>query len=61
MASKTTNLNLHKIDLTDAPPDITVINGNWDIIDAELSSKPNMSDVESYVNTQIGNAIGGSY
>ena len=33
MSSKTTNFNLHKIDLTDAPPDITVLNQNWDIID----------------------------
>ena len=36
MSSKTTNFNLHKIDLTDAPPDITVLNGNFDIIDAQL-------------------------
>lgn len=36
MASKTTNFNLHKIDLTDAPPDITVLNQNWDAIDSEL-------------------------
>lgn len=36
MASTTTNYNLHKIDLTDAPPDITVLNQNWDIIDANL-------------------------
>lgn len=36
MSSKTTNLNLHKIDLTDAPPDITVLNQNWDILDAEI-------------------------
>ena len=36
MATNTPNYNLHKIDLTDAPPDITVLNGNWDIIDGEL-------------------------
>ena len=36
MSSKTTNFNLHKIDLTDAPPDITVLNQNWDKIDQEL-------------------------
>lgn len=36
MSSKTTNYNLHKIDLTDAPPDITVLNQNWDIIDTKL-------------------------
>ena len=38
MASKTTNYNLHKIDLTDAPPDITVLNPNFDIIDTELKN-----------------------
>ena len=36
MATNTPNYNLHKIYLTDAPPDITVLNGNWDIIDGEL-------------------------
>ena len=36
MATQTTNYGLHKIDLTDAPPDITVLNQNFDIIDAEL-------------------------
>lgn len=33
MSSTTTNFGLHKIDLTDAPPDITVLNQNWDKID----------------------------
>ena len=36
MASKTPNYNLHKIDLTDSPPDITILNQNWDTIDSEL-------------------------
>lgn len=36
MSSKTTNYNLHKIDLTDSPPDITVLNQNADIIDEKL-------------------------
>lgn len=36
MSSKTTNYNLHKIDLTDAPPDITAINPNWDTVDTKL-------------------------
>lgn len=39
MSTTTTNYNLHKIDLTDAPPDITVINPNWDTIDTELSKR----------------------
>lgn len=38
MATYTTNYNLTKIDLNDAPPDITVINSNWDTIDAELKT-----------------------
>lgn len=51
MATKTPNFNLHKIDLTDAPPDITVLNQNWDTIDTELKkaytsdNKPTASDV----------------
>lgn len=36
MSSKTTNYNLHKIDLTDAPPDITVLNPNWDTLDTKI-------------------------
>lgn len=36
MSSKTTNYNLHKIDLNDSPPDITVLNQNFDIIDDVL-------------------------
>ena len=36
MSSKTANLNLHKIDLTDAPPDITVLNQNWDTLDEKV-------------------------
>jgi hypothetical protein len=47
MSSKTTNYNLHKIDLTDAPPDITVLNQNWDIIDEELH------DIESNVQNKV--------
>lgn len=33
---QTTNYALKKIELTDSPPDITVINPNWDTIDEEL-------------------------
>lgn len=32
----TTNFGLKKIELIDSPPDITVINPNWDTIDAKL-------------------------
>lgn len=38
MSSTTTNLSLHKIDLTDAPPDITVLNPNWDKLDEEITN-----------------------
>ena len=41
MSSTTTNLGLHKIDLTDAPPDITVLNQNWETIDTELFNTVN--------------------
>lgn len=36
MSSKTTNYNLHKIDLNDSPPDITVLNQNFDILDEKM-------------------------
>ena len=32
----TGNYNLRKIELSDAPPDITVLNEKWDIVDAKL-------------------------
>lgn len=38
MSTTTTNYGLHKIDLSDAPPDITVLNDNWDTIDSELTN-----------------------
>lgn len=38
LASKTTNYKFHKIDLADSPPDIAMINPNWDEIDRLLKS-----------------------
>ena len=38
---ETSNKKLKKIELTDAPPDITVINPNWDTIDTELQNGTN--------------------
>jgi hypothetical protein len=32
----TTRLGLKKIELTDTPPDITVLNANWDVIEAKM-------------------------
>lgn len=37
MATYTTNYNLRKPELTDSPPDITVLNENFDTIDDELN------------------------
>ena len=39
---ETSNKKLKKIELTDAPPDITVINPNWDTIDTELQEATKM-------------------
>lgn len=55
MSSKTTNFNLHKIDLTDAPPDITVLNENWDTIDNELKNR----EVSAFLVTFTGTASNG--
>lgn len=38
MATRTPNFNLVKIELTDSPPDITVLNENFDILDEELNN-----------------------
>jgi len=35
---ETTNYDLKKIELTDSPPDITVINPNWATVDTELKA-----------------------
>ena len=36
MATYTTNYNLKKLALTDSPPDITELNGNFDTIDLTM-------------------------
>lgn len=58
MASTTTNYGLHKIDLTDAPPDITVLNQNFDIIDEKLNEHDNLtaSDVGARPDTWMPTA-----
>jgi len=38
MSTKTTNYNLVKLALSDAPPDITKLNDNWDMIDQLLKN-----------------------
>ena len=60
MSSKTTNYNLHKIDLSDAPPDITVLNQNWDIIDQQLKlgdSKVTQTEMSNAIETAIKPAL----
>lgn len=44
MASKTPNYNLNKIDLNDAPPDITVLNENFDTLDTKLKALNDTTD-----------------
>lgn len=59
MSSKTTNLQLHKIDLTDAPPDITVLNQNWDKLDTEVQSlKNSMGGQSNYLPLAGGKVTG---
>jgi hypothetical protein len=41
---QTTNYSFKKIDLTDSPPDITVINSNWDTIDQYLKEANDTAD-----------------
>ena len=58
MATKTTNYNLHKIDLTDAPPDITVLNPNFDTIDSELK---NLNDTITTKTSEIAKNVSDNY
>lgn len=44
MATYTTNYNLRKIELTDSPPDITQLNGNFDTLDTSLKAVSNKAD-----------------
>ena len=56
---ETTNYNLKKIELTDSPPDITVLNNNWDTIDEELKSQADAheSHLEESVHQGINNTV----
>ena len=53
---KTTNYQLNKIELTDSPADITVINRNWDTIDSEL--KTHSDDIDALENNKFDKAGG---
>lgn len=50
MSSKTKNYELHKIDLNDAPPDITVLNQNWDKLDTKLKE---VNDLIEQINKEL--------
>lgn len=60
MASFTPNLNLRKIDLEDSPPDITVLNENFNILDEEVQNKTEyghkhrLSDIEDLDALDVG-------
>ena len=59
MSSKTTNYNLHKIDLNDSPPDITVLNQNFDTIDEKLANALSVLPIQTnapddYMNLPLG-------
>ena len=55
MSSTTIKHNLHKIDGTDAPPDITVLNANWDYIDSLLGIASELSSNVIASNTNMNN------
>lgn len=77
MSTTTTNFGLIKPELTDAPPDITVMNDNWDKVDTQLSnivtyynagkSADDLTDplalipLSSTVNAELYAIFGGTY
>lgn len=50
---QTKNFKLNKIELEDSPPDITVINPNWDKIDEQMQSQ---SDGLDTTNKNLANS-----
>lgn len=60
MGSYTTNYNLYKPSLNDAPPDITIMNGNYDTIDATLKSLSDKS-LGSGINLKLPVSTESSY
>jgi uncharacterized membrane protein len=51
---QTTNYALKKIELSDSPPDITVINPNWDVIDEKLKEA---EDFKTSAETQLADIV----
>lgn len=60
---ETTHYKLKKIELNDSPPDITVINENWDTIDEELKERDTrvglLSALTTKIKTSVVNALNG--
>lgn len=55
----TTNYAMKKIDLTDSPPDITVLNGNFDTIDSEMKKhSDDIGNKASLATTEKGSLVG---
>jgi hypothetical protein len=56
---KTTNLLLNKIELSDSPPDISVLNPNWDKIESEIFPTIDPSNAPTGNQGFLRNLIGG--
>ena len=50
----TPNYNLKKIELTDSPPDITVLNTNWDKLDSALVNSTIINDTATGSKYKLG-------
>lgn len=57
MATYTTNYNLKKIGLTDSPPDITELNGNFDTIDTTMKGLSDVAPVMYGSYNSVNNAV----
>jgi hypothetical protein len=56
---ETTNYKFKKPELTDSPPDITVMNPNWDKIDTELKAhEGQINDIAPHLSKLVTNADG---
>jgi len=58
MATLTTNYHLVKINLTDSPPDITVLNPNFDTLDTVLKGVSDKADASETKLNQINYVFG---
>lgn len=58
MQETTGDLKLHKIELHDSPPDITVINPNWDKIDTEITGMKSQKADKTYVDQKVSDLVG---